>query len=148
MPLGAAEFVHAGSLVGVASCNLLRVHPNQAAPVKAPPVKHQTVGPFPLNTAVVHPPSRYALPVAQLARSRMRTEPTFMTVQIWGPMPGNVYPEPEQALELSKPWMSTALTWVVITINVVTTSRSLEPWDRTGVMVSGMIGTALLKTIA
>jgi hypothetical protein len=47
----------------------------QEAPVKAPPMMHQYVGPCPLKTSVVHPPFLYTKPVSALERPLISTDP-------------------------------------------------------------------------
>ncbi len=67
------ELVSSGKVVAeVIDSALLK---NQAAPVKWPPTTHQTVGPFPSKTGVVHCPFLYTTHVSAIERPLISTDP-------------------------------------------------------------------------
>jgi len=123
-PSGLSMGMHSEEPASAAAWSLRRRQLlNQAAPVKPPPMKQSTLGPLALDKDVVQPPPLKTVPVWQLERSRICTEPELKAAQTFGPMPPNVKPAPSQAVELSKTWMSTARVGVAIASIVAMASK-------------------------
>jgi hypothetical protein len=68
----------------------------QETPVKAPPSMHQTVGPRPMKTSVVHPPFLYTITVSILERPLISMDPALgvTAAQVRAGRPGKKYPSP------------------------------------------------------